>query len=58
MAVTVGRIRAASPPHDLALVVGVHNGIRGAAGACLANAELCLVHRGAGSPMARFASAD
>ncbi|WP_420441412.1 aspartate-semialdehyde dehydrogenase [Candidatus Palauibacter sp.] len=45
MAVTVGRIRAASPPHDLALVVGVHNGIRGAAGACLANAELCLAHR-------------
>ncbi len=47
MAVSVGRIRRASPPHDLALVVGVHNGIRGAAGACLANAELCLVHLGA-----------
>ncbi|WP_419165545.1 aspartate-semialdehyde dehydrogenase [Candidatus Palauibacter sp.] len=53
MAVTVGRIRAASPPHDLALVVGVHNGIRGAAGACLANAELCLAHRGAGSLIVR-----
>ena len=37
--------RPASPPHDLALVIGVHNGIRGAAGACLANAELCLAQR-------------
>ena len=41
MAVSVGRIRSA-PPHDLALVTVVHNGIRGAAGACLANAELCV----------------
>ncbi len=40
MGVSVGRIRSA-PPHDLALVVVVHNGVRGAAGACLANAELC-----------------
>ena len=41
MAVTVGRIRVATP-HDIAMTVVVHNGIRGAAGACLANAELCL----------------
>lgn len=40
MAVTVGRIRAAPPPHDVALVLVAHNGVRGAAGACLANAEL------------------
>ena len=53
MAVTVGRIRPAFPPHDLTLVVGVHNGIRGAAGACLANAELFLAHRGAGSLVTR-----
>ncbi len=42
MAVSVGRVRSAGPPHDLALVVVSHNGVRGAAGACLANAELCL----------------
>lgn len=47
MAVSVGRIRCA-PPHDLALVTVVHNGIRGAAGACLANAELCVAHGLAG----------
>lgn len=41
MAASVGRIRAA-PPHDLAMTVVSHNGIRGAAGACLLNAELCL----------------
>ena len=41
MAVSVGRVRPA-PPHDLALVTVVHNGVRGAAGACLANAELCV----------------
>ncbi len=41
MAASVGRIRAA-PPHDLAMTVVAHNGIRGAAGACLANAEFCL----------------
>ena len=41
MAVSVGRIRSV-PPHDLALVTVVHNGVRGAAGACLANAELCI----------------
>lgn len=46
MAVTVGRIRSAPPPHHLALAVVVHNGIRGAAGACLTNAELCLAHLG------------
>lgn len=46
MAVTVGRIRPAPPPHDIALVVVAHNGIRGAAGACLANAELCVSHLG------------
>ena len=42
MAVSVGRVRDAGPPHDLALAVVSHNGVRGAAGACLANAELCL----------------
>jgi aspartate-semialdehyde dehydrogenase len=42
MAVSVGRIRAAGTPHDLALVVVSHNGVRGAAGACLSNAELCI----------------
>ena len=47
MAVTVGRIRAASPPHDLAFVVVAHNGVRGAAGACLANAELYTARYGA-----------
>ena len=41
MAASVGRIRAA-PPHDLAMTVVAHNGVRGAAGACLANAEFCL----------------
>lgn len=40
MAVSVGRIRAAPAPHDVALVLVAHNGVRGAAGACLANAEL------------------
>ena len=40
MAVSVGRIRAAPAPHDVALVVVAHNGVRGAAGVCLANAEL------------------
>ena len=44
MAVTVGRLRSAPPPHDLALVVVAHNGIRGAAGACLANAELSTAY--------------
>lgn len=48
MAVSVGRVRSA-PPHDLALVTVVHNGVRGAAGACLANAELC-VERGLLAP--------
>jgi aspartate-semialdehyde dehydrogenase len=41
MAVTVGRVRTA-PPYDLAMTLVVHNAIRGAAGACLANAELCV----------------
>lgn len=49
MAVTVGRIRPAPPPHDLALVVVAHNGVRGAAGACLANAELCAAYLGIGA---------
>ena len=44
MAASVGRIRRA-PPHDLALTVVAHNGIRGAAGACLLNAELCLARK-------------
>lgn len=47
MAVSVGRIRAAGAPavgapHDLAFAVVSHNGVRGAAGACLSNAELCV----------------
>ncbi len=42
MAVSVGRVRAAPPPHDVAFVVVAHNGVRGAAGACLANAELYM----------------
>ena len=42
MAVSVGRVRSAGGPRNLALVVVSHNGVRGAAGACLANAELCL----------------
>ena len=42
MAVSAGRIRTAPPPHDLALVVVAHNGVRGAAAACLANAELWM----------------
>ncbi len=45
MAVSIGRIRAAPPPHDIAFVVVAHNGIRGAAGACLANAELCMARQ-------------
>lgn len=39
--VSVGRVREA-PPHDVALTVVVHNTMRGAAGACMENAELCL----------------
>ena len=50
MAVSIGRIRAAPPPHDIAFVVVAHNGIRGAAGACLANAELYMARYGAGRP--------
>ena len=51
MAVSVGRIRPAPAPHDIALVVVAHNGARGAAGACLANAELWMgVHVNRGSP--------
>ncbi len=49
MAVTVGRVRRAPPPHDLAFVVVAHNGVRGAAGACLANAELGAGHLAADS---------
>lgn len=41
MKVSVGRIREGLP-HDLALTVVVHNTMRGAAGAGVANAELCL----------------
>ena len=50
MAVSIGRIRAAPPPHDIAFVVVAHNGIRGAAGACLANAELYMTRYGAPHP--------
>ena len=46
MAVSVGRVRAAPPPHDLAFVVVAHNGVRGAAGACLGNAELYAARYG------------
>ena len=49
MAVTIGRIRAAPPPHDLAFVVVAHNGVRGAAGACLANAELYMTSESSAS---------
>ncbi len=41
MTVSVGRLRR-TPNGGLAFVVLSHNGVRGAAGACLANAELCL----------------
>ena len=41
MVVTVGQLRKA-PSFDVAFSLVVHNGVRGAAGACLANAELCL----------------
>jgi len=41
MTVTVAQVRR-SPPHDLALTLLVHNTVRGAAGACIANAELAL----------------
>ena len=44
MGVSVGRIRKAPPPHDIAFVALAHNGVRGAAGACLANAELCATN--------------
>lgn len=55
MAVSVGRIRPAPPPHDIAFVVVAHNGIRGAAGACLANAELYMARYGAHSPAPEMA---
>jgi aspartate-semialdehyde dehydrogenase len=41
MGVTVGRVRSVAC-HDLALTVLAHNLVRGAAGACLANAELAV----------------
>jgi aspartate-semialdehyde dehydrogenase len=41
MGVSVGRVRSVEC-HDLALTVLVHNLVRGAAGACLANAELAV----------------
>lgn len=50
MAVSVGRIRPAPPPHDIGLVVVAHNGVRGAAGACIANAELYAARHGADRP--------
>ena len=53
MGVTVGRVRRV-PDHDVALVLVVHNAVRGAAGACLANAELACakgwVNRGPPTP--------
>ncbi len=55
MAVSVGRIRPAPPPHDIAFVVVAHNGIRGAAGACLANAELYIARYGAPHPTPEMA---
>ena len=51
MTVSVGRIRQA-PPYDVALAVVVHNAIRGAAGACLANAELCVARGLVGATVA------
>lgn len=45
MSISVGRVRRTGG-HDLALTLLVHNLVRGAAGACLANAELLEVHRG------------
>ena len=56
MAVSVGRVRPAPPPHDLAFVIVAHNGIRGAAGACLANAELYIARCGAPHPAPRLAT--
>lgn len=44
MQVTVGRIRRGAA-HDVAFAVLSHNLVRGAAGACLANAELVEAHR-------------
>jgi aspartate-semialdehyde dehydrogenase len=41
MGISVGRVRSVEC-HDLALTVLVHNLVRGAAGACLANAELAV----------------
>ena len=51
MTVSVGRVRRA-PPYDVALAVVVHNAIRGAAGACLANAELCVARGLVGATVA------
>jgi aspartate-semialdehyde dehydrogenase len=48
MVVSVGQIRRL-PPYDVAFTVVVHNGIRGAAGGCLANAELCVARGFAGA---------
>ncbi|MDA0311439.1 MAG: Asd/ArgC dimerization domain-containing protein [Gemmatimonadetes bacterium] len=41
MTVTVAQVRR-SPPHGLALTILVHTTVRGAAGACIANAELAV----------------
>ena len=49
--VFLDRIRRA-PPYDVALAVVVHNAIRGAGGACLANAELCVARGLVGAPAA------
>ncbi|MYG81665.1 MAG: hypothetical protein F4187_07855 [Gemmatimonadetes bacterium] len=50
MAVSVGRIRPAPAPHDVAFAVVAHNGVRGAAGACIANAELHVARYGVNRP--------
>jgi aspartate-semialdehyde dehydrogenase len=57
MAVTVGRIRSA-PPFHLAMTVVSHNLIRGAAGACIANAELSVARHVTRSRTAPAASSS
>jgi aspartate-semialdehyde dehydrogenase len=51
MGVSVGRVRRV-PGFNLALVVVAHNAVRGATGACLANAELIVSSRSRSSGLA------
>ena len=46
MQISVGGVRSMGP-RQITLTVLSHNLVRGAAGACLANAELLEVHTGA-----------